>query len=106
MVRGLKAMDAEALAAGREPLKIERSWPTRAEDGTPWVFVQSEEDGRAAARSGRFKGYQIWSLPEVIRVLQDRSFEAVLRAKAVFPEASVSAVKPAVDWLEGDEIPF
>lgn len=106
VVRGLKAMDAEATAAGREPLKIDRSWPTRAEDGTPWVFVQSEEDARSAARSGRFKGYQIWSLPEVIRVLSQQSLVAVLDAKRVFPEASVTAVKEPVDWLDGDRIPF
>lgn len=106
VVRGLKAMDAEATAAGKVPLKLERSWATRDADGRPWLFVQSEEDTRIAARLDKFKGYQVWSLPEVIRVLQDRSLESVLKAKQLWPEAKVEAVKPPVDWLQGDGIPF
>lgn len=106
VVRGLKAMDAEATAAGHVPLKLERSWATRDEAGRPWLFVQSEEDTRIAARLDKFKGYQVWSLPEVIRMLQDKSLESVLKAKQLWPEAKVEAVKPPVDWLEGDGIPF
>ena len=105
-MRGLKAMEDEALAAGRKPLDPGHRWATRDEDGQPWVFVQTEDDARAAARSGRFTGYQIWSLPEVIRVLKDKSFESVLKAKGMWPEAAVTAVKPPVDWRKGDEVPF
>lgn len=108
IVRGLKAMDEAALAAGREPLQEGQAWPTRAEDGRPYVFLQSAEDARVAARQGRWKGYSIWSLPEVIRVLEDKSFEAVLKAKQMWPEARVEGVqvKPPVDWRQGDEVPF
>jgi hypothetical protein len=107
VVRGLKAMDEAAVADGRVPLKIDRSWAARADNGQAFLFVQSEEDTRSAARSGRFEGYQIWSLPEVIRILQQNSLTAVLAAKAAFPEATVATpTKPPVDWLEGDGIPF
>lgn len=106
VVRGLKKLDEIATAAGHTPLKPDRSWATRDDDGQPWVFVQTEDDARAAARSGRFTGYQIWSLPEVIRVLKDKSFESVLKAKGMWPEAAVTAVKPPVDWRKGDEVPF
>ena len=103
-VRGLQKMDEEARTAGHVPLKIDRSWATRGSDGSPWVFVQSEDDARSAARSGRFKGYQIWSLPEVIRILEQNSLTAVLDAKRLFPEAAVTQVKPPVDWTRGDEV--
>jgi hypothetical protein len=107
VVRGLKVMDEAAVADGRVPLKIDRSWAARADNGQAFLFVQSEEDTRSAARSGRFEGYQIWSLPEVMRVLQQNSLTAVLAAKAAFPEATVATpTKPPVDWLEGDGLPF
>lgn len=107
IVRGLKALDEAALAAGHKPLEIAQAWATRAEDGRAYVFVQSAEDARVAARQGRWEGYQIWSLPEVIRVLEDKSFESVLKAKQLWPEAAVVEVrKPPVDWRQGDEVPF
>jgi hypothetical protein len=104
-VRGLEACDAEARERGHTPLKVERSWTARDEEGRPWVFVQDEDTARAAVRSGRFAGYQVWSLPEVMRVLRSRELEAVLKAKELFAEASVADVK-AVDWTRGDEVPF
>lgn len=107
VVRGLAAMDDAATAAGVVPLKVDRTWPARSETGRAYVFVQSEEDARMAARSERFKGYVILSLPEVMRVMEDTSLEAVLKAKQVFPECTITTPPcPAVDWLEGDEIPF
>lgn len=107
VVLGLKALDTAATEAGVTPLKVDRSWSARSEQGRAYVFVQSEEDARMAARSDKFKGYQIWSIPEVIRILEQNSLAAVLQAKAAFPEAAVTAApKPPVDWLEGDGIPF
>jgi hypothetical protein len=109
VVRGLKAMDQEATEAGHKPLDPDRSWATRDANGQPWVLVQTDDDARAAARSDRFKGYTIISLREVLAVLNDRSLEAVLKAKQLWPEATVTAVtppKPPVDWLQGDQIPF
>jgi hypothetical protein len=105
IIRALEIMDREAEAAGKVPLKIDRSWATRGPDGKPWVFVQSPEDARVAARLPRWKGYQIWSLPEVIRSLEDKSFEAVLKAKGLWPDAQVEAPrKQPVDWSHGDEV--
>ena len=105
VVRGLSALEEAALAAGHKPLEIERWWSTRAEDGRAYVFVQTEDDARVAARQGRWEGFQIWSLPEVIRVLEDKSFESVLKAKQMWPEAAVVHVgKPPVDWRRGDEV--
>ncbi len=107
VVRGLTALDEAATAAGHKPLEIARWWATRAEDGRGYLFTQNEDDARVAARQGRWEGFQIWSLPEVIRVLEDKSFESVLKAKQLWPEAAVVKVaRPAVDWRQGDEVPF
>ena len=106
VVRGLQKLDEAATEAGHVPLKVDRSWATRDETGNKFLFVQDEDTARAAHRSGRFDGYLIWSLPEVIRVLSDRSLLGVLDIKAAFPEATVTAVKPPVDWKRGDEVPF
>ena len=107
VVRGLTALEEAALAAGHKPLEIARWWATRADDGRSYLFTQDEDDARVAARQGRWEGFQIWSLPEVIRVLEDKSFESVLKAKGLWPEAAVVKVaRPAVDWRQGDEVPF
>ena len=107
IVRGLTAMEEAALAAGHKPLEIARWWSTRADDGRAYLFTQDEDDARVAARQGRWDGFQIWSLPEVIRVLEDKSFESVLKAKQLWPEAAiVKVVRPAVDWRVGDEVLF
>ena len=107
IVRGLQKLDEVATAAGLRPLEIARWWSTRADDGRTYLFTQDEDDARVAARQGRWEGYQIWSLPEVIRVLEDKSFESVLKAKQLWPEAAiVKVVRPAVDWRVGDEVPF
>lgn len=104
-VRGLAAMDAEAVAAGKQPLKEGRSWATRAVDGTPVLLVQTDDDARAAHASGRFKGYMIYSLREVMAILSDRSLLGVLDIKKTFPSASIEkVVKPPVDWRKGDEV--
>ena len=107
VVRGYEALDEAATAAGRKPLEIDRWWPVRAKDGRGYLFTQNEDDARVAARQPDWRGYQIWSMNEVIRVLEDKSFESVLKAKQLWPEAAVVKVaRPAVDWRVGDEVPF
>lgn len=107
VVRGYQALDEAATAAGHKPLEIARWWATRADDGRRYLFTQTADDARVAARQARWEGFQIWSLPEVIRVLEDKSFESVLKAKELWPEAAVvSVAKPPVEWRQGDEVPF
>lgn len=104
VVRGLAALDVEATKAGHVPLKVERSWATRAIDGTPVLIVQSNTDARIAHASTRFKGYLIYSLEEIMLIISDRSLLGVLDAKKLFPGATIEKVKPAVDWKQGDEV--
>ena len=104
VVRGLKALEEEALAAGHKPLDAGRYWATSDDEGGRWLFVQHEADTKTAAKDPRWAGYQIWSMNEVMRVLSDRGLVAVLDAKKAFPGATVTKVKPPVDWTKGDEV--
>lgn len=109
VVRGLAALEAEAEAAGHVAGKIKHKWPYSHEDGTKWLFVPSEQDGRVAASSGKYDGWQIWSLPEVCRMLSAGSLISVLKAKDIMPGLQVTDVRPKPSALAvelGDEIPF
>lgn len=105
-MRGLKAMEEEAITAGRKPLQLDRAWAFQLHDGTQAVLVQTDEDARAARRHDRFKGWAIYSIREIGIILSERSLLGVLDAKKAFPEATVEAIKPAVNWKRGDEVPF
>ena len=105
-MRGLKAMEEEALAAGRKPLDPGRCWAFQLSDGTQALAVQTDDDARAAARSPRFKGWAIYSMREIGVILSDRSLLGVIDAKKAFPDAKLEAIKPAPDWKRGDEVPF
>lgn len=105
-MRGLKAMEEEAIAAGRKPLDPGRCWAFKLADGTQGLLVQTDDDARAASRSPRFTGWAIYSIPEIAIIISDRSLLGVLDAKKLFPDAKLEAIKPPVDWRKGDEVPF
>ena len=107
--RGLEAMKAEAIGKGYTTGLNGKRWRTTAPDGTRWLFTQTIEDAKGAAALPDFKGFQIWSIPEVIRMLQASSLVAVLTAKDHFPGVEVKTTdKPrsALSDLINDEIPF
>lgn len=105
-MRGLAAMEAEAIAAGRKPLDPGRCWAFALHDGTQALAVQTDDDARAAVRSPRFKGWAVYSMRAIGVILSDRALLGVLDAKKAFPEAKLEAIKPAPDWKRGDEVPF
>jgi hypothetical protein len=103
-LRGLKALEEEAIAAGREPLDPGRYWAFSLPDGTQAVLVQTDDDARAAARSPRFKGWAVYSVREMALMISDRALLGVLDAKKLFSEATLESIKPPVDWKRGDEV--
>ena len=105
MIRGWKALDKEAQEAGHMPFGARQLWTIRADDGTPYAFVQHETDIRAA--QAECPDHRIWSLPEVIRVLASTDLAGVNRAKQIFPGAVVTEVRPVKTGpLVEDELPF
>ena len=105
-MRGLAKMEEEAITAGRKPLDPGRCWAFQLSEGTQALLVQTYEDARAASRSPRFKGWAIYSIPEIAIYISDRSLLGVIDAKKLFPDAKLEALKPPPDWRKGDEIPF
>lgn len=105
-MRGLAKLEEEALAAGRKPLDPGRVWALQLADGTQAAIVQTDADAHALRRAERAKGWAIYSIRELSHLLSERALLGVLDAKKAFPEATVEAVKPAVDWRKGDEVPF
>ena len=104
VVRGLLALEKAALEAGHKPLQIGAHWPATDDDGKKWLFVQHDDDARAAGADPRWKGYKIFSIQEVMRVCSDRGMDAVLKIKELYQNAEVVSVKRAP--VGSDTIPF
>lgn len=99
--RAVAALEAEARAAGQQPLTPE-VWEARHGDRVIVVCRTSAEAG-VVAREDRKA--EVWTLDELVRLaLADRpGLEAV---KEIFPGATVTAIKPRVNWSAGgDEMP-
>lgn len=99
--RAVAALEAEARAAGQQPL-LPDVWETRHGDRVIVVCRTSAEAG-VVAREGR--AVEVWTLDELVRLaLADRPGLAAV--KEVFPGSTVTAIKPRVNWAAGgDELP-
>lgn len=96
--RAVTALDAEARAAGQQPLAPE-VWETRHGDRAIVVCRTSAEAG-VVAREGR--AAEVWTLDELVRMaLTDRP--GLAAAKEFFPGSTVTAIKPAVNWAAGGD---
>lgn len=104
MQNAWRALDAAAEAAGAVPLSI-KALEARMPDGRLLVVVSGTVEHWAAARA--YRGCVVWNMEELARVLSD--FELVNKAKTTLEGAIVNdtrpALKPAVDWSVGDELP-
>lgn len=104
VVRGLAALESAALEAGHKPLQLGEHWPATDDDGHKWLFVQHDDDARAAGADPRWQGYKIFSIQEVMRVCSDRGMDAVLKIKELYQNAEVVSVKRSP--VGSDTIPF
>ena len=99
--RAVAALEAEARAAGQQPLAPE-VWEAKHGDRVV-VVCRTSADAGVVAREGRKA--EVWTLDELVRMaLTDRpGLEAV---KQIFPGATVTSIKPRVNWAAGgDEMP-
>ena len=108
LMRGWRALDAEAAALGATPLPAGAVGATV--DGTRYVVTMHDRD--AAAPGLARDGETVVSLPELLRVWRHRWARAAVAAdavKAVFPGAVVTRVAKGEAEAENgldDEIPF
>ncbi len=108
MIRGWKAVEEEALA-NKSPKQnrpdLERSWFVEGDDGARYCFVHHEADTTLALKA--YPDHIVWSMNEVVRILQSHELALVSKTKEIFPGAVVTRaerVRPKVNFDE--EIPF
>ena len=102
-MRGMDAMNAEAIAAGHKPTPPE-AWLIEV-DGKPCAVIRETEDWTALAES--LPGVRLYSLREVALALEAYG-QTVTATKDAFPGATVTAIrKPSPLELDlNDTIPF
>jgi len=108
LVRGWKALDAAARAAGHTPNDLGVVW-TASMAGEAFAVCLHTADVGAVA--GRYPDHTAIALEELLRLLTAQQAALLLRAKQVFPGAEITdvrpkAIKPPADWKRGDDLPF
>lgn len=106
-IRGLAAMEAEATAAGHQPIDP-TWWEVAMPDGSVLRVVKEWPEGSMARHAtetgqGRPK-VVVWSLDEVARLIA--AYGAANVAKMVWPGATVTKVRTVTEEMLDDEIPF
>lgn len=104
LIKGWKAMDAEAKKAGHEELSPD-IWTHTTDDGFRMAVARSNPDAIKAIRTDpKMEGTPVFSLDEVARIVQ--SMETVTSAKKVWPEAVVRRISKKPDEVLSDSMPF
>ena len=106
MIRAWQALDAEATAAGHEPL-ASTVWEGRTEDGRVLVIVRTSEEAMAVASAPDDRARTVWTVDELARCVA--MLEPINAVKRCFPGATVTAVAPrgpgfVSDWATGDAL--
>jgi len=108
MLRGWKALDAEATKLGAKPIdpNVIETW--RDDDGRPYALFKDNAEAISYARSEEGAGVRVVTFKEISRIVG--AFErgtVVSEARDVFPGAELLSIqKPEIDWEKGDEIPL
>jgi hypothetical protein len=84
MIRGWKALDQAATAAGAKPLSPV-VWETTKQDGTVIALVRTLAEASAVAAEGR--QVEVWTIDEVARLSDATGF--VAKVKQTFPGAKI-----------------
>lgn len=106
MERAWRALDAAAAQAGASPISPE-VWEVRLADGSVALIVRDNTDAHAVVADGR--KVAVYTLAEIARLLS--AYPEIVRAKEIFPGASVTAVRDLpdpvtrYDDLLNDDIP-
>jgi hypothetical protein len=95
--KGYEVMDAEARRLGHEPLPRDY-FEAAFSDGRKLIICKDSETARSAE-----EGAVVWSLSEIVRVLESKDLVNQVKDKL---GGEVKAIVPAIDWEQGDEIPF
>lgn len=108
MIRGWKALVAEARENGAEPVS-RKVRVVRSDSGRAYGIAIDQATARAAIQSGDFEGVNVWALDEVARVLESHELKLVNKVKEEFPGANVVSINEAAGKKKddlNDDLPF
>ena len=107
LVRGWKALDAAARAAGHTPGDLGAVWFASVQGRSFAVCLHTADVGALAALH---RDHEAVSLEELLRLLDATELgRFVSKANRAFPGIELSAIKsskPAANWARGDDLPF
>ena len=107
LVRGWKALDAAARAAGHTPGDLGAVWFASVQGRSFAVCLHTADVGALAALH---RDHEAVSLEELLRLLDANELgRFVSKANRAFPGIELSAIKsskPAANWARGDDLPF
>jgi len=92
MVKAWLALDAAAVAAGKQKLDA-MVWEIGLEDGSVAAIVPNYDHAKHVVAEGRL--LRVFTLEEIGRLLS--AYPEIAKAKVVFPGATVTAVKRDID---------
>lgn len=88
-IRGYALLEAEALKNGHKPNKPEVWDATHPETGTRYRFCVTHTDAAASVEDGVL----VYSLHEVVRILETKQLINMKTVKEAFPDCEVTGVK-------------
>ena len=100
MVRAWKALDQEAQANGAKAVSPE-VWSATGADNKKYAFVQSNAE--AWMVTPELNGVNVYSIDEVVRILDNEAMALLGKVKDTFPKAKVTQV---TESELNDEVPF
>lgn len=92
MVKAWQALDREATAGGKTPL-APQVWEVALENGSVAAIVPTNDHAHAVVAEGR--QLAVYTLDEIGRLLSN--YPEIAKAKAVFPGATVTAIRRSVE---------
>ena len=92
LVKAWLALDAAAVAAGKQKLDA-LVWEIGLEDGSVAAIVPNYDHAKHVVAEGRL--LRVFTLEEIGRLLS--AYPEIAKAKAVFPGATITAVKRDID---------
>jgi len=102
LIRGWKALNEEATAAGRKPMEPV-AWCWRDDEGRSHAFLKENADALAYAKKN--PNTATWTMAEIIRVAKafdEKTKNIGTEAKITFPGAKIVSIGGKLN----DEIPF
>ena len=105
MIRGWQALEAEVIAKGRTPMPPD-VWSVRDDSGKV-AYAITKDTADAHRASEEFEGVKVYSLAEVVRIIEmlESKSPLVAEVKELFPAASIDKITNTTEYLN-DSIPF